>query len=80
MAERPSPGVTLVMTIASHSPADRDEGTAVGKMKVCPACKGSRKCALCGGRGKDDHLIRRTCQVCNGKKFCQSCNGHGMVK
>jgi hypothetical protein len=42
---------------------------------VCPTCKGSGNCGLCGGTGKG--MIFGDCMNCGGKKSCPNCGGTG---
>jgi hypothetical protein len=49
---------------------------------TCPTCKGSGKCARCGGVGKLGPFpkIGDPCPLCGNKKVCITCGGKGKVR
>ncbi len=57
------------------------------KTKTCLFCKGSGRCAKCGGQGT--HVVRKgrlglrrvvSCNACERSGLCGLCEGEGTVK
>ena len=49
--------------------------------EFCDTCKGGRRCAVCGGKGKIKSLSSPVaCSACNGSGRCRACEGTGRKK
>jgi hypothetical protein len=63
------------------TPCPRCAGERHAQREFCPACKGGRRCSVCGGKGKLKALSgSAACSACNGGGRCRECEGTGRQK
>lgn len=73
--------LSLFAADALYTPCPRCGAEGRAQREFCDTCKGGRRCAVCGGKGRLTALSNpAACSACNGSGRCRACEGTGRKK